>query len=82
MFAMSGDGTDDITIPVVFLFYEDASQLLQAVGTNPALEVTVADVRAIQQQHGTGTGCKAVLTEPTAHSITLSQIVPYMCVHL
>ncbi|PSN33488.1 hypothetical protein C0J52_15395 [Blattella germanica] len=49
MFAMSGDGTDDVTIPVVFLFYQDASQLLQAVGRNPALEVTVADMRALQQ---------------------------------
>ncbi|XP_069686401.1 ER degradation-enhancing alpha-mannosidase-like protein 3 [Periplaneta americana] len=50
MFAMSGDGTDDVTIPVVFLFYQDASQLLQAVGSNPALEVTVADMRALQEQ--------------------------------
>jgi mannosidase alpha-like ER degradation enhancer 3 len=50
MFAMSGDGTDDVTIPVVFLFYQDASQLLQAVSGNPALEVTVADMRSVQQQ--------------------------------
>jgi mannosidase alpha-like ER degradation enhancer 3 len=54
MFAMSGDGTDDITIPVVFLFYQDASQLLQAVSANPALEVTVADMRSMQQQDGAG----------------------------
>ena len=54
MFAMSGDGTDDVTIPVVFLFYQDASQLLQAVGVNPALEVTVADMRSMQQQDGAG----------------------------
>lgn len=53
MFAMSGDGTDDVTIPVVFLFYQDASQLLQAVSANPALEVTVADMRSMQQRDGT-----------------------------
>jgi mannosidase alpha-like ER degradation enhancer 3 len=54
MFAMSGDGTDDVSIPVVFLFYQDASQLLQAVNGNPALEVTVADMRSMQQHDGTG----------------------------
>jgi mannosidase alpha-like ER degradation enhancer 3 len=54
MFAMSGDGTDDVTIPVVFLFYHDASQLLQAVSANPALEVTVADMRSMQHNDGAG----------------------------
>jgi hypothetical protein len=55
MFAMSGDSTDDVNIPVVFLFYQDASQLLQAVNDSPGLEVTVADMKALQQQDGTGT---------------------------
>jgi hypothetical protein len=58
MFAMSGDGTDDVTIPVVFLFYQDASDLMDAMYNNPALEVTVTDLRAVQQQqqqqHETG----------------------------
>lgn len=55
MFAMSGDGTDDVNIPVVFLFYQDASQLLQAVSSSPALEVTVAGMKTLEQQRGTGT---------------------------
>jgi mannosidase alpha-like ER degradation enhancer 3 len=55
MFAMSGDGTDDVNIPVVFLFYQEASQLLQAVSNSPALEVTVANMKALQQQDETGT---------------------------
>jgi hypothetical protein len=54
MFAMSGDGTDDVTIPVVFLFYQDASDLMDAMYNNPALEVTVTDLRAVQQQRETG----------------------------
>jgi mannosidase alpha-like ER degradation enhancer 3 len=54
MFAMSGDGTDDVTIPVVFLFYQDASQLLQAVSANPGLELTVADMRSMQQHDAAG----------------------------
>jgi mannosidase alpha-like ER degradation enhancer 3 len=54
MFAMSGDGMDDVNIPVVFLFYRDASQLLHAVSGDPALEVTVADMRSTQQHDGTG----------------------------
>jgi mannosidase alpha-like ER degradation enhancer 3 len=50
MFAMSGDGTDDVIIPVVFLFHQDASDLMDAMYNNPALEVTVTDLRAMQQQ--------------------------------
>ncbi|GLH04276.1 Mannosyl-oligosaccharide alpha-1,2-mannosidase IA [Gryllus bimaculatus] len=42
MFAMSGDGNNDVTIPVVFLFYQDASQLLQAVGQDPGKESEIA----------------------------------------
>jgi hypothetical protein len=80
MFAMSGDGTDDVTIPVVFLFYQDASELMDAMYINPALEVTVTDLRAIQQQHESGTSWKAVPTEARADGISLSQIVA-LCVH-
>ncbi|KAF6201195.1 hypothetical protein GE061_005642 [Apolygus lucorum] len=43
MFAMSGDGTDDVDIPVVFLFYDDAWKLLNALAENPAMEVSLAD---------------------------------------
>ncbi|XP_065342933.1 ER degradation-enhancing alpha-mannosidase-like protein 3 isoform X2 [Cloeon dipterum] len=43
MFAMSGDGTNDVHIPVVFLFQQDALQLLQAVSLDPELEVTLQD---------------------------------------
>uniref|UniRef100_A0A0A9Y3V7 alpha-1,2-Mannosidase n=1 Tax=Lygus hesperus TaxID=30085 RepID=A0A0A9Y3V7_LYGHE len=43
MFAMSGDGTDDVDIPVVFLFYDDAWKLLNALADDPAMEVSLAD---------------------------------------
>lgn len=39
MFAMSGDGKDDVTIPVVFLFSNDAKVLEAAVNNNTELEV-------------------------------------------
>jgi hypothetical protein len=80
MFAMSGDGTDDVTIPVVFLFYQDASELMDAMYMNPALEVTVTDLRTIQQQHEAGTTWKAVPTEARVDTITLSQTVT-LCIH-
>lgn len=51
MFAMSGDGTDDVTIPVVFLFYDDAWQLLNAIIEDPLMKVTLADRRS---SNGTG----------------------------
>lgn len=40
MFAMSGDGTDDVTIPVVFLFTEEAKILKTALENNPELDVS------------------------------------------
>jgi len=36
---MSGDGNDDVKIPVVFLFSNDANILLKAITTDPELEV-------------------------------------------
>lgn len=39
MFAMSGDGTDDVTIPVVFLFQLEGVTLMEAVVKDPDLEV-------------------------------------------
>ena len=41
MFAMSGDGTDDVTVPVVFLFEADAQPLLAALDANTAHDMLV-----------------------------------------
>lgn len=43
MFAMSGDGNNDVTIPLVFLFSQDAKVLLSTLDVNPLLEVTLAE---------------------------------------
>lgn len=39
MFAMSGDGRDDIKVPVVFLFTKEAVKLKEALLKNVELEV-------------------------------------------
>lgn len=39
MFAMSGDGVDDVKIPVVFLFTKEGDVLRKAIEKNPDLEV-------------------------------------------
>lgn len=39
MFSMSGDGTDDVTIPTVFLFTKDASKLITALARDPLMPV-------------------------------------------
>lgn len=41
MFIMSGDGNDDVNIPVVFLFAADAKVLKSALDKNPLLEVVL-----------------------------------------
>ncbi|XP_059471862.1 ER degradation-enhancing alpha-mannosidase-like protein 3 isoform X2 [Neocloeon triangulifer] len=50
MFAMSGDGTNDVKIPVVFLFQLDALRLLQAVSMDPELEVILQDSRSANHE--------------------------------
>lgn len=41
MFAMSGDGTDDVKIPVVFIFSVEAKMLKAAYDNNPEMEVII-----------------------------------------
>jgi len=43
LFAMSGDGVDDISIPMVFLFMEEARHLLEVLKHEPDLEVTLEE---------------------------------------
>ena len=40
---MSGDGVDDVSIPMVFIFYNDAKDLLEALKARPNLEVSLLD---------------------------------------
>ncbi|KAF5277097.1 hypothetical protein FQA39_LY06335 [Lamprigera yunnana] len=45
LFSMSGDGNDDIKIPVVFLFAQDASKLLLALSMDKEMEVTIGELK-------------------------------------
>lgn len=45
MFAMSGDGRDDVKIPVVFLFTKEAEVLRAAIKANAELEVTLRSAK-------------------------------------
>ncbi|KAK4877426.1 hypothetical protein RN001_009932 [Aquatica leii] len=45
LFSMSGDGNDDIKIPVVFLFAKDASKLLLALSSDKNTEVTIGELK-------------------------------------
>lgn len=42
---MSGDGTDDVKIPAVFLFTQDASKLLVALAQDPTVELTISELK-------------------------------------
>lgn len=39
MFAMSGDGLNDVNIPCVFLYSRESDILIKAITDNPDLEV-------------------------------------------
>ncbi|XP_045195747.2 ER degradation-enhancing alpha-mannosidase-like protein 3 [Mercenaria mercenaria] len=42
LFAMSGDGTDDVYIPLLFLFHVEGQQLIEMWQNNPDLQVVMA----------------------------------------
>lgn len=48
MFAMSGDGVNDVTIPVVFVFQKDAEVLHAAIKNNTDLEVNTGRISFIK----------------------------------
>lgn len=50
MFAMSGDGNDDVIIPVVFLFYREANLLSLHLNENPNLEITIMQLIALKDK--------------------------------
>nr|CAI5841599.1 unnamed protein product [Callosobruchus analis] len=45
MFSMSGDGNNDVKIPAVFLFKEDASKLLLAISKDWSVQITISELR-------------------------------------
>ena len=53
MFAMSGDGTDDVDIPVLFLYWEDGRILMKAIEEYPHLIVSMGihNTNESQTQH-------------------------------
>lgn len=51
MFAMSGDGRDDVKIPVVFLFTREAEVLIAAIRADPSLEITLRAVKELSDLH-------------------------------
>ncbi|XP_037977971.2 ER degradation-enhancing alpha-mannosidase-like protein 3 isoform X1 [Plutella xylostella] len=67
LFAMSGDGRDDIDIPAVFLFSEEARVLLEAMEEDPALQVEVGELATLRRDEPCrGASCRAELPAPAA----------------
>lgn len=68
LFAMSGDGKDDIEIPAVFLFTLEGEYLKQAIAENPNVVVTIGELKSIKKQHEVGCdndNCE-IITNPAA----------------
>lgn len=64
LFAMSGDGKDDIEIPAVFLFSQEGRYLTEAVLAKPDLLVTVGELKYLKGQYDNNCGdgnCETVL---------------------
>ncbi|XP_071445733.1 ER degradation-enhancing alpha-mannosidase-like protein 3 [Hetaerina americana] len=70
MFAMSGDGQDDVTIPVVFLFYSDATILLHALSHTPSLLVTLTSSASVLAEND----LEKKNSQQSTHDATLQQL--------
>ncbi|XP_028179121.1 ER degradation-enhancing alpha-mannosidase-like protein 3 isoform X2 [Ostrinia furnacalis] len=65
LFAMSGDGKDDIHIPAVFLYSKEAEYLTEVLYSNPELTVIVGDLKSLKREFEgeqcDGGNCEAVI---------------------
>ncbi|XP_055308120.1 ER degradation-enhancing alpha-mannosidase-like protein 3 isoform X2 [Sitodiplosis mosellana] len=50
MFAMSGDGVDDVKIPSVFLYSREKHVLMKAISNNPDLEVSIMQMTGLKKR--------------------------------
>ncbi|XP_022832511.1 ER degradation-enhancing alpha-mannosidase-like protein 3 [Spodoptera litura] len=67
LFAMSGDGKDDIEIPAVFLFSQEGRFLTDAYLDKPEMSVIVGELKALKAQHEDlceDGNCETVLETP------------------
>lgn len=67
LFAMSGDGKDDISIPAVFLFTKEGDYLTEVLYENPELTVTVGELKSLKRQYEKSCeegNCETVLETP------------------
>lgn len=67
LFAMSGDGKDDIEIPAVFLFSQEGRFLTDAYLDKPEMSVTVGELKALKAQYEDvcdDGNCETVLETP------------------
>nr|XP_026497726.1 ER degradation-enhancing alpha-mannosidase-like protein 3 [Vanessa tameamea] len=67
LFAMSGDGKDDIEIPAIFLFSREGLYLTSSMQQNPELVVTVGELRSLKQQFEVG--CDNGNCEPVTDAV-------------
>lgn len=70
LFAMSGDGKDDIEIPAVFLFSQEGQHLTDALKVNPELVVVIGELKSLKREQDapsecTDGNCEAVLEAPS-----------------
>lgn len=67
LFAMSGDGKDEIDIPAVFLFSQEGRYLTEAYEEKPDLIVTVSELKALKSNYENSCDdgkCETVLQTP------------------
>ncbi|CAD6997619.1 unnamed protein product [Ceratitis capitata] len=74
MFAMSGDGTNDVTIPVVFMYSQEFSKLVNVFKRKPKIIVRIMQMIEFKRWQLTMDSAKATAAKSTRTSITNGEI--------
>ncbi|KPI96086.1 ER degradation-enhancing alpha-mannosidase-like 3 [Papilio xuthus] len=77
LFAMSGDGIDDIQIPTVFLFSLEGNYLRAQMESDPEMVVSVGELESLKRLESCAEGaCEALLQPPgaPAHAHTFDHL--------
>ncbi|CAK1555009.1 unnamed protein product [Leptosia nina] len=73
LFAMSGDGKDDIQIPAVFLFSREGEILNEALKNDPNHMVTIGELKSMKQEYESYDKCD-VLAPASADKESFDQL--------
>lgn len=74
LFAMSSDGSNDVTIPTIFLYNEDAQVLFEALGEHPELEIVLHSQQRLFEESSVSSSNDQATVQTQQNPSTIHQL--------